>query len=288
MSIKEIRSYLNTFTCEVLTDSASDMSDIQDFICDIRNNTLEEYLHNDAINDSKNGLNKVFIIRDEERKIAAFFSLRCGMALELNPLDEEYEQLSETQKIYVRDLFEARKNPNNMYYYELLKHGEKLFPSVIGDLQKIVERNKKIESDRINTGESEGAILYVENCHPAIEIQHFCRNTAYTSTKLVKGKIGFGLFWEVIVPKIMEISSEIGAEYLYLFAADKSDNEEDEKLVTYYRDALTFNPCDFNGVSLPRPKDDLNCCGLIQPIDALESMKEFAWAEHEDYFEEKK
>ena len=37
--------------------------------------------------------------------------------------------------------------------------------------------------------------------------------------------LGFGIFWEVIVPRILEITEHIGCQYLYLFAADHTEQE---------------------------------------------------------------
>lgn len=40
--------------------------------------------------------------------------------------------------------------------------------------------------------------------------------------------LGFGLFWEKIVPIIEEISKKVGCKYLYLFAADETQKENDK------------------------------------------------------------
>ena len=38
--------------------------------------------------------------------------------------------------------------------------------------------------------------------------------------------LGFGIFWEVIVPRILEITEHIGCQYLYLFAADHMEQAD--------------------------------------------------------------
>lgn len=240
MTLTDLKAYFKSFSCKALTNSKKDLSDIQSFVCDIRNNTLADYLHNSALSDTKTGVNCTYLIRDNKGKVAAFFSIRCGITLELNNFDEEYEKLPKDHKLFVKDLYEAYKTKNSSNMYELIEKGKALFPNDIGKLEEIARQNKELESEKINTGNSDGDILYVENTHPAIEITNFCRNTAYTSEIIKDGKIGFGLFWEVIVPKILEINEKIGAEHLYLFAADKSDNEDEKKISIVLSKFTTF------------------------------------------------
>lgn len=45
------------------------------------------------------------------------------------------------------------------------------------------------------------------------------------------------MFWQFIVPKILDLMEIVGCEYLFLFAADLS---EDADLVNYYVDNLEF------------------------------------------------
>ena len=37
--------------------------------------------------------------------------------------------------------------------------------------------------------------------------------------------LGFGIFWEIIVPIIIDITKKVGCKYVYLFAADKTEGQ---------------------------------------------------------------
>ena len=94
--------------------------------------------------------------------------------------------------------------------------------------------------------------------------------------------LGFGLLWEIIVPKIIEISERVGCKYLYLFAVDKSDGEEtinSKRLVKYYRNEFIFHECR-DGIKLVKPDYDNYCYGLIQEISSLEKNRENVWEEY--------
>ena len=73
-----------------------------------------------------------------------------------------------------------------------------------------------------------------------VEIVHFCANEAYRDFWYQTGihqKLGTVVFWQFIVPKILDLMEIVGCEYLFLFAADLS---EDADLVNYYVDNLEF------------------------------------------------
>ena len=106
--------------------------------------------------------------------------------------------------------------------------------------------------------------LKVEECYSAIEIHHFCRNSMYKINEQIGIPLGFGLFWEVIVPLVYDITNQVGCKYLYLFAADKSTNEEVKKLVQYYKNELKFS--DVEDMMLIKPYYDKGCLGLVQAV----------------------
>ena len=114
--------------------------------------------------------------------------------------------------------------------------------------------------------------------------------------------LGFYIFWEIIVEKVLEISSMLGCRYLYLFAADNTDcnesadsymnlllsdfNECDEtstpiyKLVDYYKNELKFE--EVQDMTILKPHYDYNCFSLIQSISALQENRKTVWIQHSD------
>ena len=57
-------------------------------------------------------------------------------------------------------------------------------------------------------------------------MKHFCKNEMYIPDEHLDFPLGFGIFWEVIVPRILEITEHIGCQYLYLFAADHTEQAD--------------------------------------------------------------
>lgn len=118
------------------------------------------------------------------------------------------------------------------------------------DVSRIVHKSK--ESKEIEELLSSG-MKNVGKTFPGIEIVHFCAN----DDELCKNKwhdyhfdqkIGAVVFWHFIVPIIQRTMKFIGCEYLYLFAADLT---EDEHLVNYYREYMNFQVEEEHGAAIP-------------------------------------
>lgn len=55
--------------------------------------------------------------------------------------------------------------------------------------------------------------------------------------------LGFGIFGEIIVPVIIDITKKVGCKYVYLFAADKTEGQNEiemKKLISHYKN--NFKP----------------------------------------------
>ncbi len=129
--------------------------------------------------------------------------------------------------------------------------------------------------------------LQVGTCYSAIELQHFCKNENYIpeiEPELLQVPFGFGIFWEVIVPEIFKITDKVGCKYLYLFAADNTENFSIQKLVHYYKNALKFYECQDDGINIIEPDYDENCYGLVQEISKLRINQEAVWEQYSDIF----
>ena len=95
---------------------------------------------------------------------------------------------------------------------------------------------------------------------------------------LIELAFGVGLFWEHIAPLVIDISDKVGCRYLYLFAADLTDNNMgniNRKLVDYYRINLKFQFDDT--LYFIKPEYDRGCWCLCQSISDLNENKLWIW-----------
>ncbi len=125
----------------------------------------------------------------------------------------------------------------------------------------------------------------MEKCVSAIELRHLCRNEEYMVPEEVEIPLGFGLFWEKIVPTLLDITEKVGCKYIYLFAADRTtefEHSDIKKLVRYYKNAFKFYECDEDDLIIVKPEYDDDCYGLIQEVSKLASNREAVWHEFSD------
>lgn len=230
--------------------------------------------------EDSDGETRVYLIKDETGEIALFFSVKCGLLVGEN-LDES---ISEEEKDFVDSLINVKRENEeesikNLYDARLSMYGQEHTDYLF------LIANKRLESktEATEIGQSDNTIN-VPNCISAIELRHLCKNEKYHTPSNLGVPLGFGLFWEVIVPLIIKISEQVGCKYLYLFAADKTDTSNENKLrklVSYYKNVLKFSECD-EEIKLVKPKYDNYCYGLIQKIDLLESNRIAVWNEFSD------
>lgn len=282
MAIEDVQKFYQSFQCEVLTSSDKNKSEIQDFSSKIRKNSLEQYLKERAWESDSNGETRVYLIREPENKqIVMFFSLRCGLAFTTHNLDDAYQSLNNIEKAFVQKIVDSRLKEPASYPDKYMESAKKIYPHNWENLLKISERRYETQKEANSIGDSK-SVQKVEACYAAIELQHFCRADNYSIPPDIKLPLGFGLFWEIIVPRIIEITNMVGCEYLYLFAADRSDNPDDKKLISYYKDSLSFCELEGEGVILLKPEYDNNCMGLLQNAQCLQTSREDAWERYAD------
>ncbi len=101
--------------------------------------------------------------------------------------------------------------------------------------------------DNVNEYYIDDDIIDVTDVVPAIEISHFCINDSYRKRKtewrvknsLVEYRIGQYIFYKFIAPILIDTSTKIGVEKVYLFCADDGSG----KLIKYYNE-LNFDIMD--------------------------------------------
>ena len=219
------------------------------------------------------------IINTEEKR-NYFRKFRCEV-LTSNPDNKELIKGFESKKAknqlesYIRDEDKAWED-----YYDA---GVSLYSDRVDVLFEIADKRVESKMEAKATGQVEN--WKVEKCVSAIELRHLCKNEKYQLPDEVGIPLGFGLFWEKIVPILLDITKQIGCKYIYLFAADRTEEFEAsdvKKLVRYYKNELKFYECDEDDLIIVKPNYDENCYGLIQEVDKLEKNRDAVWHEFSD------
>ena len=283
INIEEKKKFFKDFSCEVLTLNPANKKLISEFESKKANNSLVTYLKNEdkAWTEDGDGETRVYLVKDQSGKVALFFSIKCGLLVgrdsveELTPIDKELFDL----------IVQAKKENNEeslkgYYDYGILEPDD---IRNINELFRMADERLESKNEAAEIGQ-EGQTWNVPACFSGMELRHLCRNDNYQMPSEVDSRLGFGIFWEKIVPIVLEVATKVGCKYLYLFAADKTNNEENpntKKLVSYYKNELKFHECG-DELKFVKPKYDNTCYGLVQEISELRINRNIAWEEFSD------
>lgn len=319
MSIEEQKAFLkDNLEMEDLRYTNDNLEEIKTFAQASRGNVISDYLINKAWHDDTEHNTKVFLIRDKNtREIAFYFAINCGILFsdlniwkmtpeEKKPFDEYVEAM---QKLKESNLSkEELEKANDQYNDSMIKMWEVVEDSDrVSNLLSLAEEKVQILEEKreafLESGELEH-VQQVQETFPAIDIKFFGRNKNYKPTINLDFRLGVFVFWEMIVPHLLEIASKVGCKYIYLFAADNSeeeikikaapmwtpdydpfdDDEEQEegaefhKLVNYYINELKFRYV--TKYKILKPHFERTCFTLVQDVDSLQSNRESVWASH--------
>ncbi len=319
LSIEEQKKFLfNRLKTEALREVDDNQEDIKSFVQATKGGNISNYLINNAWNDDCNRNTKVFLVRDQKTKeIVFFFAINCGILFnELNIWN-----LSQEEKVPFNKYVEAlqKLKAANLSKEEEEKANEQMSKSM-EDLWEVVQ-----EADRVSyllsladekiqlleekreafseIGEVEH-IQQVQETFPAIDIKFLGRNKEYKPEIQLDFRLGVYIFWEIIVPHLLEVSEKVGCKYIYLFAADnteqsenvidtppmwtpdydpyededKTDREEIHKLVNYYINELKFRYV--SKYKILKPHYERRCYTLVQEVKSLQSNRESVWKSH--------
>ena len=266
---------LRGFSCQRLTDEKDNLHLAWEFLSR-RNRGLEEKLKFEAWQEDMEGVPAAYyIIKAPSGRIALYFSLKCGTLCDptyaarltqsynnIQQVLDELEQIG-TREEAIAFLEEVRTNgmfPMPMSRRELMDY----FREVKQDKHWLKKEKKTDPNDKI---------LRVDMAFPAVELVHFCVNDRVRDEwkKLGLGhSMGETLFWQFVLPRMLEISTLAGCEYAYLFAADSS---RDSTLVKYYEDVLHFErPTALGGI---KPQYEFRCtfmCKRLRPLSPNRKM----------------
>lgn len=269
---KEQKAVLRTFKCQRLTVDPANRKLVRFFFS--RNGaSLTGTLQGSAWAEDEAGINAYYVIKNQEDDILLFFSLKCGVLFNPNYFKKIREEFEEAQALFLA--FSKGTGPDwaLQYIRELRESGRLDFRAQ----REIVTRYRMLKEiyQDLNTEiekEANQKIVRVDETHAGIELVHFCANDWARDKWNSYGfdrSMGEVLFWYFVVPKILQAHRYLGCEYVYLFAADLS---EDNRLINYYTDSLNFTRPEDIGAS--KPYYDFWCTFMCQRLADLKEGRE--------------
>ena len=263
---------LESFSVERLSSSDINLRLVGDF-SNPKSDSLTNKIQSDAFEEDENGSVAYYVIKNkEDGGIVFYFSLKCGQL---------YDKLIEKEQLrLIKNLFQyfdeiEKEDSTSEEDRRLIKEIRESVRTSKGisktELEKIQKKNNKAVTDI--KGVFTENLQRVGQTFAGVEIVQFCANENYRDLFNSLGffpHFGAIVFWRFLVPKVLEVRKYIGCRYLFLFAADTSD---DESLIRYYR-TLHFTDVGEHGAVIPLY--DWTCRFMYQEISGLsEGQEEF-------------
>lgn len=215
------------------------------------------------------GKTAYYLVKNSDENVLFYFSLRCGLMYEPLLNDDDIVlcrayagEISLTPDIQQRlDDFQTLMSFSDTQMTDFLAERYHKFR----EQTKMMKQEKQIhENDSVNM---------VYRTFPALELSHFCKNdsvSAFEDDSFLSHRLGELVFWFKILPIAEEVMKHVGTEYVYLFAADKTD---DELLVNYYRNFLKFERDSNYGTN--KPLYDSACKFMCLNLKEAMAYKEY-------------
>ena len=265
----EQQEILDSLVCERLSRNPVNMREIDKFF-NSKNDKLVERLLNEAYSEDENDKIAYYLVKDNEGHILFYFSLKCGQLYDKHLDFDLFKLLGELYDGLIKMKSEPDTTQEDSLVIDKILEEIRSRKGVLKeDLKKIAKKNQSIEDfEKVFKDDADK----VGATFSGIEIVQFCSNEDCLDNWIKCGinqKLGVIVFWQFIVPIIIQIKELIGCEYLFLFAADDS---EDEDLINYYKSRLKFESS--NERSAATPVYDLTCKFLYQETSSLEEKRD--------------
>lgn len=257
--------YLKSLVCERLSNEQDSNFRIVDEFNNYRNENLACVLKNEAYQEDRNGNIAYYLVKTKNNEILFYFSLKCGLLYDEFYEGKRYEELKELYNAILKISsdpnlsVEEKKCVNGLLEQFRTKKGLKM-----NDLANVLKIDPASDDFSKIFGKNH---ISVVRTFSGVEIVHFCANDDKKNIwneKEFQQPLGAVVFWYFVVPKIVELKYIVGCEYLFLFAADKT---EDETLINYYSDKLGFERMDEHCAAIPLY--DFTCQFMSQRTDKL-------------------
>ncbi len=260
---------LASYRCERLSENNDNFILISDFY-NCKNNSLVDTLQGEAYSDDENNRLAYYVIKDKDEHIMMFFSLKCGLLY-----DEFYEgeRLREMKACYDRVLSLGKDST-------LPEEFQNAVAAILESIRskKGFKREEVARVLHLSEADEEFDRIFASNLKnvgvtfPGVEIVHLCANDAYRELwdkNMFPQKMATTFFWYFIVPKVQELMKIAGCEYLFLFAADLT---EDATLVSYYTENMGFELADEHCAAIPMY--DFTCQFMSQKTSELANRRQ--------------
>lgn len=266
---EEQQEILESLVCERLSRNPANMREIDRFF-NSKNDKLVERLLNEAYSEDEEDKIAYYLVKDKEGHILFYFSLKCGQLYDKHLDFDLFKLLGELYDGLLKMKSEPDISQEDSIVIDKVLEEIRSRKGVLKeDLKKITKKNQSIDDfEKVFKDDADK----VGATFSGIEIVQFCSNEdslVYWKKYGVNQKLGVVVFWQFIVPIIIKIKELIGCEYLFLFAADDS---EDENLVNYYKSWLKFESSDER--SAATPVYDLTCKFLYQETCSLKEKRD--------------
>ncbi len=257
--------------CERLSSDSANMRLVDTFF-NHRNPSLETTLKNEAMMEDAEGSVAYYIIKDSADNILFFFSLKSGSLYDSHFNTTSIKLIKSLNSFVQKSLADSRISDELRAALNSVQEKIRSHKGITKlDLDKISKNTKaKLLADFEK--ELSKNVTHVGKTYSSIELVHFCANTDCTPIWESYGlphSIGVIAFWKFVVDKILEARNILGIQYLFLFAADLSD---EDSLIGYYSDKLEFMRDEERATV--KPIYDLTCEFMYQQTKDLEERRE--------------
>lgn len=269
----EQEAVLRGFTCQRLTENKENLHLAWEFLSR-RNKGLEDNLKFEAWQEDIDSVPAAYyVVKAPSGRIALYFSLKCGTLCDPTYVAKLSESYANVQQIFA-DLDQIGTREEAMEYLEEVRNSG-MFPMGMSR-RELMEHFREVKQNKQwlrqeKKVEPSDKIVRVDMAFPAVELVHFCVNDRVRDEwkKLGLGHaMGETLFWQFVLPKMLEINSLVGCEYAYLFAADSS---RDSTLIRYYQNVLHFDcPTALGGI---KPQYDFLCTFMCKRLRRLSNNR---------------
>ena len=265
------KQVLDSLVCERLSSDEQNLRLVNGF-CNYKNPALADVILNEAFEEDEGGSIAYYIVKHSlSNKVLFYFSLKSGMLFDQHLDEKKYEALNE----WVQKIEQKAKDAS-------LASEEKQFLFNLKEKIRSHKGLKKVELERLSRNdatifddlklESNSNITHVLKTYSGVELVHFCSNSdtnALWESYNMPQPLGAVVFWHFIVPLVLSVKRIVGCEYLFLFAADSTD---DQTLVEYYRNILNFD--DSKERAVVKPVYDFSCKFMYQETTPLAKMRQ--------------
>ena len=261
---------LESFSVERLSSSDINLQLVGSF-SNPKSDSLTNKIQSDAFEEDESGAVAYYVIKNKaDGDIVFYFSLKCGQLYD-KLIEKEQHRLIKNLFQYFDEIEkeESTSDEDRRLIKEIRESVRTSKGISKADLDKIQKKDNKAVTDIENVFTEN--LQRVGQTFAGVEIVQFCSNENYREFFDSLGffpHFGAVVFWRFLVPIVLEVRKYIGCQYLFLFAADTSD---DESLIRYYR-TLHFTDVGQHGAVIPLY--DWTCRFMYQEIAGLSKGKE--------------